>query len=128
MKKVFILLIVMVFGIGLGGCNKKETNFYESKIENISQIEDNEERIIEIMKLKKDISKLSANEKNSIDNHDILDDLELSTCETLKNSVQWCDYLNREVNYYELNELVATEKNCYYEVCKEIWISNVENR
>lgn len=72
------------------------------------------------MKLKKDISKLSANEKNSIDNHDILDDLELSTCETLKNSVQWCDYLNREVNYYELNELVATEKNCYYEVCKEI--------
>lgn len=27
-----------------------------------------------------------------------------------KESIQWCDYLNRKINYYELNELVDRDR------------------
>ncbi len=108
MKKILLILIVFVSLI-LFGCNTNnvdaDVTIINTSINNIDSLKDNNEKIIEIVRLEKEIALLPKETKELIDIKKLeekRDNVSLS----LKNSTKWSSYLNKNNSYYRLESII----------------------
>ena len=142
MKKIFFIVIFICSF--LLACNIKpnettlpSTNNSETisndvirindKINSLELIENDEERMLTIMEIEREIKMLSASNQNNINNEKLLSETSRTTI-ILKNNLNWEDHLNMNVNYIDLNEIIDGNKilgiNIYNNRRRtEMWVS-----
>ena len=111
MKKVFLVFMSLMFIMCLVGCGeKKDFNSIEEEINYIFNMDTSDEKMIKIMNIEKEIRKLSNEEKDNIRNMEVFYNETKNTALELKENVSWNEFLNMDVDYLILNDLVNIEE------------------
>ena len=104
-----IILFILIFGIVFMNYRlNKEVIDINNDIKNLGKIDDNETRMLEIMRIETEVNNLSDTKRNKID----LSKLSFETNNTvinLKKEVSWNEYFDESSNYYKLNFLINFE-------------------
>ncbi len=116
-----IILFILIFGIVFMNYRlNKEVIDINNDIKNLGKIDDNETRMLEIMRIETEVNNLSDTKRNKID----LSKLSFETNNTtlyLKNSVGWNNELNDKIYYYSYDEIISKReiKELYVKKSKE---------
>lgn|GEM_PF-2193816 len=97
------------------------------EIDNLESIEDDEERMLKIMEIEREVKTLSSFDQDNINNEKLLSETNRTTI-ILKNNLNWEDHLNMNVNYVDLNEIIDRNEilgmNIYNNRRRdEMWVS-----
>ena len=110
MKKVFLVFMSLMLIMCLAGCGeKKDFRSIEEEINYIFNMDTSDEKMIKIMNIEKEIRKLSNEEKDDIRNMEVFYNETKITALELKENVCWNEFLNMDVDYLMLNDLVNIE-------------------
>lgn len=111
MKKVFLVFMSLMLIMCLAGCGeKKDFRSIEEEINYIFNMDTSDEKMIKIMNIEKEIRKLSNEEKDNIRNMEVFYNETKNTALELKENVSWNEFLNMDVDYLMLNDLVNIEE------------------
>lgn len=89
---------------------KKDFRSIEEEINYIFNMDTSDEKMIKIMNIEKEIRKLSNEEKDNIRNMEVFYNETKNTALELKENVSWNEFLNMDVDYLILNDLVNIEE------------------
>ena len=107
-----LLIIASIITLVVVTTNKKFDSKAEeinNSINNLSSIEDDEKRMLEILNIDNEIKLLNEEEKTNIK----IDELRKESTRTsniLKNSVEWKDEISYEKDYYSINEILNLDE------------------
>ena len=110
MKRIIVVVMGLLLIMGLTGCSEKSNvKTIEDEINYISNMENSDKKMIEIMNTEKEIKKLSNKERNDIKNIELFYNEAKNASLELKKNVSWSEYLNMDVDYLTLNNMVNIE-------------------
>ena len=115
MKKIIIMLLLL-FCILLIACEKEDNaETINNSIDNLETIDDDSKRMMEILRIKKEIDKISVAKQSKIKT-DILKNEEDKTSSVLKESLKWKDFFNKETSYFLVDEIIPSSNTKTYRV------------
>ena len=108
---VLLSLTLFIIFINNNGNNldNERIDSINNSISNLDNIEDDEQRMIEISKIDKQIQDLPEEEQKSI-NSLTLDMAAFTTANALRDNVKWNNYLSNDVAYFRLENIVDLNK------------------
>jgi len=128
---VVISIIAVLIIVLLNNRTPTDVAKINTSIANLANMDSDEERILEIMKIEKDIQSISSDKQSKI-NASKLSHETSSTINKLKESVEWKDHINNDEKYYLLWSIINCDLINRIEFRKErfgseMWICNNED-
>ena len=126
MKKIMICILIMICSTILS-CTKKieqsDADIINNEIANLENEEDNNKKILNIIKIERKVKTLSIEEKESV-NNDLLISIKKETVKLIMDGYTWSEYVDDKETFILLEDILDHKKITSLTVEKPIYSSS----